>query len=76
MCIRDRIDTDSQYILSQKITLEHRNDNIDFEPIMKNINCKFVVAGKGYNSKSNQYFVLRKMKAHSIFLTEKLSSKE
>jgi len=56
--------------------LEHRNDNIDFEPIMKNINCKFVVAGKGYNSKSNQYFVLRKMKAHSIFLTEKLSSKE
>jgi hypothetical protein len=58
------IDTDSQYILSQKIRLGPRNDNIDFERVMKNIQCKFVVADRGYDSKSNRYFVLRKMKAY------------
>lgn len=58
------IDTDSQYILSQKIRLGPRNDHIDFESVMKNIKCKFVVADKGYDSKSNRYFVLRKMKAY------------
>ena len=58
------IDTDSQYILSQKIRIGPRNDNIDFKVVMKNINCKFVVADKGYDSKSNRYFVLRKMKSY------------
>lgn len=58
------IDTDSQYILSQKIRIGPRNDNIDFKPVMKNLNCKFVVADKGYDSKSNRYFVLREMKAY------------
>jgi len=58
------IDTNSQYIMAQKIRLGPRNDNIDFESVMKNINCKFVVADKGYDSKSNRYFVLRKMKAY------------
>ena len=58
------IDTDSQYILAQKIRLGPRNDNIDFESVMKNIDCKFVVADKGYDSKSNRYFVLRNMKAY------------
>ncbi|MBD3252659.1 IS5 family transposase [Candidatus Pacearchaeota archaeon] len=56
--------TDTQYILSQKIRLGPRNDNIDFKPVMKNINCKFVVADKGYDSRANRYFVLRQMKAH------------
>lgn len=58
------IDTDSQYILAQKIRLGPRNDNIDFESVMKNIKCKYVVADKGYDSKSNRYFVLRNMKAY------------
>jgi len=58
------IDTDSQYILAQKIRLGPRNDNIDFESVMKNIKCKYVVADKGYDSKSNRYFVLRIMKAY------------
>ena len=56
--------TDSQYILSQKIRLGPRNDHIDFERVMKNIRCKYVVADKGYDSRSNRYFVLRKMKAY------------
>ncbi len=58
------IDTDSQYILAQKIRIGPRNDNIDFESVMKNIKCKYVVADKGYDSKSNRYFVLRDMKAY------------
>ena len=67
------IDTDSQYILSQKIRLGPRNDNIDFESVMKNISCKYVVADKGYDSKSNRYFVLRKMKAYPHIPYRKIS---
>jgi len=69
------IDTDSQYILSQKIHLGPRNDNIDFESVMKNINCQYVVADKGYDSKSNRYFVLRRMKAHPHIPYRKMSGK-
>jgi len=56
--------TDSQYILSQKIRIGPRSDHIDFERVMKNVNCKFVVADKSYDSKKNRYFVLRNMKAY------------
>ncbi len=69
------IDTDSQYILAQKIRLGPRNDNIDFESVMKNINCKFVVADKGYDSKSNRYFVLRNMKAYPHIPYRKISGR-
>ena len=69
------IDTDSQYILSQKIRLGPRNDNIDFESVMKNVNCKYVVADKGYDSKSNRYFVLRNMKAYPHIPYRKISGR-
>ena len=69
------IDTDSQYILSQKMRLGPRNDHIDFESVMKNVNCKFVVADKGYDSKSNRYFVLRKMKAYPHIPYRKISGR-
>ena len=69
------IDTDSQYILSQKIRIGPRNDHIDFESVMKNVNCKFVVADKGYDSKSNRYFVLRKMKAYPHIPYRKISGR-
>ena len=58
------IDADSQYILSQKVRIGPRNDNIDFESIMRDVKCEFVVADKGYDSRKNRYFVLRKMKAY------------
>ena len=58
------IDTDSQYIMAQKIRVGPRNDNIDFERVMKDVRCKYVVADKGYDSKKNRYFVLRDMKAY------------
>jgi len=69
------IDTDSQYILSQKIRLGPRNDNIDFESVMKDVKCNFVVADKGYDSKSNRYFVLRKMKAYPHIPYRKISGR-
>jgi len=69
------IDTDSQYILSQKIRLGPRNDHIDFESVMEGVNCKFVVADKGYDSKSNRYFVLRKMKAYPHIPYRKMSGR-
>lgn len=58
------IDTDSQYILSQKIRLGPRNDNLDFENVMKKIKCRYVVADKGYDSRKNRHFVLRDMNAY------------
>ena len=56
--------TDSQYVLSQKIRLGPRNDNIDFERVMKDIKCNYVLADRGYDSRDNRYFVLRKMNAY------------
>ena len=58
------IDTDSQYILAQKIRLGPRNDHIDFESVLKEVKCKFVVADKGYDSRRNRLFVLNKLKAY------------
>jgi len=69
------IDTDSQYILAQKMRLGPRNDNIDFESVMNSVKCKFVVADKGYDSKSNRYFVLRKMKAYPYIPYRKFSGR-
>ncbi|MFQ5532027.1 MAG: IS5 family transposase, partial [Candidatus Nanoarchaeia archaeon] len=69
------IDTDSQYILSQKIRIGPRNDNIDFESVMKDVNCKYVVADKGYDSKSNRYFVLRNMKSYPHIPYRKMSGR-
>jgi len=67
------IDTDSQYILAQKVRIGPRNDNIDFESVMKDVKCKYVVADKGYDSKSNRYFVLRKMNAYPHIPYRKIS---
>ncbi len=69
------IDTDSQYILSQKIRIGPRNDHIDFERVMKNVKCKYVVADKGYDSKKNRYFVLRNMKAYPHIPYRKMSGR-
>lgn len=67
--------TDSQYILSQKIRVGPRSDHIDFESVMKNVKCKFVVADKGYDSKKNRYFVLRNMKAYPHIPYRKMSGR-
>jgi hypothetical protein len=58
------IDTNKQSVLSYKIRLGPRNDNIDFKSVLKNLSAKFVVADRGYDSRANRYFVLRKLKAY------------
>jgi len=54
------IDTDKQLILSQKIRRGPRNDNLDFKRLLKELKMRYVVADKGYDSKANNHFVLRK----------------
>lgn len=58
------IGTNKQLVLAYKIRLGPRNDNIDFKSVLKNLSAKFVVADKGYDSRENRYFVLRKLKAY------------
>ena len=58
------IDTNTQYVMSQKIRLGPRNDNIDFVSALKDVKCDYVVADKGYDSKKNRRFVLRQMKSY------------
>ena len=67
------IDTNKQSVLAYKIRLSPRNDNIDFKSVLKNLSAKFVVADKGYDSKANRYFVLRKMKAYPHIAKRKTS---
>jgi hypothetical protein len=67
--------TDSQYVLSQKIRIGPRNDHIDFENVMKNVRCKFVLADKGYDSKKNRYYVLRNMGAYPHIPYRKMSGR-
>ena len=58
------IDTNTQYIMANKIRLSPRNDTIDFISVLKDLKCDYVVADRGYDSKKNRRFVLRQMKAH------------
>ena len=58
------IDTNTQFIMSQKIRMGPRNDNIDFVSVLKNLKCDYVVADRGYDSRKNRYFVLREMRAY------------
>jgi hypothetical protein len=58
------IDTNTQYIMANKIRLSPRNDTIDFMSVLKNFKCDFVVADKGYDSKKNRRFVLRQMNSN------------
>src|SRR3989338_4616898 len=57
------IDTDKQLILTHKIRKKLRNDQIDFKNLLKDLEVKHVVADKGYDSKSNRLFVVRKLNA-------------
>ena len=58
------IDTNTQFVMANKIRLSPRNDTIDFMSVLKDIKCDYVVADRGYDSKKNRRFVLRQMKSH------------
>lgn len=64
------VDSDKQFVLSNKIRMGPRNDNIDFKPLLRNLSAKFVVADKGYDSKANNQFVLR-MRSYPIIARKK-----
>ena len=69
------IDTNTQYIMSNKIRLSPRNDTIDFMSVLKDMKCDWVVADKGYDSKKNRRFVLRQMKAYPQIPYRKMSGR-
>jgi len=58
------IDTNTQYIMANKIRLSPRNDTIDFVSVLKDLKCDYVVADRGYDSKKNRRYVLRQMKSY------------
>lgn len=58
------IDTNTQYVMSNKIRLSPRNDTIDFMSVLKDLECDYVVADRGYDSKKNRRFVLRQMNSY------------
>jgi hypothetical protein len=57
------IDTNTQYVMAQKIRLSPRHDTIDFPSVLRDLKCDYVVADRGYDSKKNRRFVLRQMKS-------------
>ncbi|MBS3168189.1 IS5 family transposase [Candidatus Woesearchaeota archaeon] len=69
------IDTDKQLILDYKIRKKFRHDTLDFKNLLKDLDVKHVVADKGYDSKSNRLFVVRKLKATPNIPYRKFSSK-
>jgi len=60
------VDTDKHLILKHKIRKKFRNDTIDFIDVVKNLKAKKVFADKGYDSRHNRGFVIRKLKAIPI----------
>jgi hypothetical protein len=58
------VDTDKQLILSQRIRKGPRNDNIDFKTLLRDLKIDYVVADKGYDSRANRLYALRKLKAY------------
>ena len=62
------VDTDKQLILNFKIRRDYKKCNLEFRSMLKDLNFKCVIADKGYDSRENRSFVLRKLKALPIIL--------
>lgn len=54
------VDVDKQVILTYKLRKSRANDTRDFKPLIRDLNCKKVIADKGYDSKSNRKLVFLK----------------
>lgn len=57
------VDTNKQLILNYKIRKKLRHDNIDFKYLLNELKINYLVADKGYDSKENRLFVIKKLKA-------------
>ena len=60
------VDTDKQLIMNYIIRRKKRNDTIDFKNLLVNLKTNYVIADKGYDSRSNRRFVFNKLKAMQI----------
>ena len=69
------VDTDKQLILTYRIRKKFRHDTLDFKNLLKELKVKQVLADKGYDSRSNRLFVVRKLKAIPNIPYRKFSSK-
>jgi transposase len=69
------IDTNTQYIMANKIRLSPRHDTIDFPLVLRDLKCDYVVADRGYDSKKNRRFVLRQMKSYPQIPYRKISGR-
>ena len=52
------IDAEQQTILTYRIRRKLRNDTIDFKQLLEELDIDYVVADKGYDSRSNRSYVL------------------
>lgn len=68
------VDTDKQIVLTYKIRRKRRNDTIDFKNLLENLKVDYVLADKGYDSKSNREFVLYTLKAIPLIPYRSISS--
>lgn len=57
------VDTDKKLILCYKIRKSRAHDSRDFKFLVKKLECKNVVADKGYDSMDLRRFVINKLKA-------------
>ena len=67
------VDTDKQTILTYNIRRKLRNDTIDFKNLVKDLKVKNVLADKGYDSRSNRLFVIRKLNANPCIPRRRIS---
>ena len=67
------VDVDRKIILSHKIRKSRAHDTRDFEYLLRDIQCKNVIADKGYDSKKLRKFVLFNMKANPVIPYRKMS---
>jgi len=67
-------DIDKQLILAHKIRKNNKRCNIEFRDMLRDLNIRYVIADKGYDSKQNRQFVIKNnaipiipVKRHSNF---------
>ena len=65
------VDTDKQLILTHKIRMGPRNDNIDFKGLLKELKVQYVIADKAYSSRKNRDFVFYNLRAKPIIPRKK-----
>jgi IS5 family transposase len=53
-------DTDKQLILTYKIRIKRSHDSIDFQSLLQPVDADYFLADKGYSSKANRKFILKK----------------